>query len=171
MSTSLGLAAGEQVIWQGRPVPGFHMQAMNMRHIAGGVLSGALVVYLIFFNPDAIQVSQRFVWVVLTYAAIGQLLSGLFWAPFLLMRSRYVLTTKRAFITTSPLWFWSRTKRYPIDAGTVLNLEPGPPDTIWFLEETHETDESKIKKSYGFQRIDEGAKVYRLMRKIQTGEA
>ncbi|MGR3492221.1 MAG: aspartate carbamoyltransferase catalytic subunit, partial [Shimia sp.] len=79
----------------------------------------------------------------------------------------YTLTTRRAFIATDKPIVGRKLSSYPLAPDTKIDFIDGPPDTIHFAEKTHRGDNGTTVTPIGFERIDGGREVLRLMRGVQ----
>jgi hypothetical protein len=84
-------------------------------------------------------------------------------------KTLYALTNRRALILV--LGRKVSVKSWPIRPETVIDYEPGLEANIYVATETHTDSEGdKTHTRVGFDLIEDGDKVYRLIRQIQTGE-
>ena len=93
-----------------------------------------------------------------------------FWGAWRRRHTWYTLTDRRAFIATDTPFVGRRLKSYPIESDTSIDYAPGAPATIHFAHETRRTKNGSRQVDIGFERIDQGDEVYRLMRNIQRGD-
>lgn len=160
------LDAGEAILWQGRPDSSVSLQTMNLfSAIFGAFFAG----FALFWMAVAMQGGGSFWMFGLIHFAVGVgvFLSGVFWDAFRRRHSWYTLTDRRAFIATN-LPLQGRTlKSYPIRHDTVLELIDGTPASIHFASRTKRTKNGTREIPVGFERIEEGRKVYTMMRDIQ----
>jgi len=171
MSTPQGwgsiLDAGEKIIWQGRPDGKITLRARNI----------LMLIFGLFFAGFALF------WMVMAYSAgggfwmfglihfsvgIGIISSATFWGAFKRRRSWYTLTDRRAIIASDLPIIGKRLKSWPITSQSVLELEQGPPDTVNFAEKIKRGKNGSYTVSIGFERIENGQDVYRLMRDVQA---
>ncbi len=166
MNAPLELAAGERVIWSGRPRKGLHFRAIEGQHFFPVMVMAAIVVAVYFGAIDLADMDTP-LGPFLLFCTFAFGVSVMIWEPYLLIRSRYYLTKDRAYIVTSPLPLWTRTKSYPLSAFTILDYQPGPLATIWFHTEVRETQDGERTVRAGFRFIEEGALIHQIMRDIQ----
>ncbi|MEJ1992666.1 MAG: aspartate carbamoyltransferase catalytic subunit [Maritimibacter sp.] len=168
------LSPGEQVLWQGRPDPGFQMAVGN----------GGLALFGMFFASFAgfwmVMAAQEpgpFWLFGLPFFLIGSgiILSAVFWATFRRRRSWYTLTDQRGFIATDLPILGRRLKSYPISADTVVEYQPGALASIYFGSEERSGQNGAYLVPVGFERIAEGDHVlgliYELQQKAKEGGA
>ncbi len=161
------LDEGEKILWQGRPDTRIHVKPSNIFVVLFGL---GFAGFALFWMVMAAAAGGGF-WVFgLLHFAVGLALAlaPIFWGPYKRRRTWYTLTNRRAFIATDLPLRGKQLKSYPITEETVLDYAPGPPATIHFETETHRTSKGRnVQVPIGFERIDNGDKVYRLMRDIQ----
>ncbi len=85
-------------------------------------------------------------------------------------RTWYTLTDRRAFIATDLAVSGRRFKSYPIDEDTRLDFVEGDPSSVHFAEAVRRGRNSTYRIPVGFERIENGREVYRLIRKVQAGD-
>lgn len=165
----------ETILWTGAPRPGLSFKPSDI------LLSG----FGLFFFGFAVF------WTVMagsmgSETGVFGLISPLFGVPFILVggyllfgrffweayvrgNTRYALTNRRAIVATSAM---RRTmKSYPITRASEIELEYGPPDTVNFASRFVRTKRGGHSVAIGFERIEDGAHVYRLLRRVRSGEA
>jgi hypothetical protein len=174
------LQPGERILWEGAPLPG-------VRHWPRLVFLSLFGVPFLMFGLGGTGVALRHifwlgeVWIGLLTLALGLAFLGVGFALVLGQwveaatahrRIRYALSTRCAYITRK-----SRRRRldsYPILPQTALEIEHGKGyDHIWFhvRSETDSDSPGGLATSrIGFEGIADGARVYQLMRGIQTGQ-
>lgn len=176
------LDEGERILWQGRPsgrvrflprhIPqllfglffaGFALFWMTMAAAMGGPRSG---------EPAVFQLFPLFG---LPFLAVGLYMAGghIFWAAHKRRHTNYTLTTRRGFIATEVMG--RRTlESYPLESDPRLE-ESGAGDTVWFAQKRVATRTKHGTRSHdrpiGFELIEDGRKVYGLIRKARKGEA
>ena len=177
------LDPGERILWQGRPEPGL----LPVRLPPGQMVMGAIFTGFSLFWMSAAG------WIVgggdsgggiggpfrffplfgLPFLLIGlySLFGFIFWRAHVRRHTWYTLTDRRAFIATDLPLRGRRLASYPITGGSVLSLDQGPPDTVIFAQEMRRTRRGLREERIGFERIPDGANVYRLMRDIQRKAA
>ncbi len=79
---------------------------------------------------------------------------------------RYGLSNKRAYVATS---WWNHTmESYPILAQSYIALEQGRLDTVWFLRRQNVDDDGdRQTEKIGFEGLEDGTEVCKLLRQIQ----
>ncbi len=83
---------------------------------------------------------------------------------------RYALTNKRAYIAKS--WWDHSMESYPILPNSNVELKEGRFDTVYFFtEHGRDSDGDKTTKKIGFEYIENGMEVYRLLRDVQAQAA
>lgn len=174
------LDSDEKLLWDGEPAAGIRVRGGDIAQSVFGLFFGGFAIFWVTMASSMMSGSSfgddmgffRFFplfgvpfIIVGAYMVIGQY----FWKAFVRSRTRYALTTKRAFIAKSA---WGRSlKSFSISADTQLEYEPGQEATIWFAKEERRGSKGRrytVKK--GFEYIPDGDRVYRLMRQVQQGE-
>lgn len=93
-----------------------------------------------------------------------------FWKAYLRRHTHYTLTNKRAFIGTSV--FGRRSlESFPISPDTPINLIDGALTTVNFASRTKRSKNGSYEVPVGFEYIENGRKVYALMRESQESAA
>lgn len=166
------LSSGEKVLWEGRPVPGFKFSKYAIGKSAVGAI---FFLFAIFWMVMAFGITSGgptpswgfFPLFGLPFALVGAYLTfgHFFWDKWKRDKSNYALSDRRAFIATD--LFGKSLKSYPIDRDTVLTFEPGSPPSVYFAEKTKRTKNGSYTIPIGFERIDEGEAVYRLLLAMQ----
>ncbi|TNF19198.1 MAG: aspartate carbamoyltransferase catalytic subunit [Rhodobacteraceae bacterium] len=162
------LNPGETILWQGRPDGGFHLAIGQIAVAVFGVFfAGFAVIWMVL----AASGPGGFWMFGLLHFAVGAgvTLHALFWPGFRRRRTWYTLTSERAFIATDLPIRGRGLKSYPITADTALQLEDGPPGSIWFAHEYRHTGKRSRRVNIGFERIADPRPVLRLMTDIQRG--
>lgn len=162
----------ERIIWQGRPDGAIVFRAPQL---VGLIFGAAFAGFALIWMIVAAQAGGYFWMFGLLHFAVGIAvgIGGLFLDRLRRRRSVYSLSNKRAFIASDMPLMGRRLKSFPITAETVLETDGNDPATIYFASETrrHHTRRGSRTSTMpiGFVRIDDGANVYALLRKIQRG--
>ena len=164
------LATGEKIVWEGRPVPGFKVSKTSLLKSGFGVF---FLLFSIFWVASAAGMgsgrggSGFFPLFGLPFVAVGAYLTfgHFYWEKWKRSHTTYALSDRRAFIATD--LFGKSLDSYPIEPDTVLTFEPGFPPTVYFAEKHRRTKNGSYTVPIGFERIDEGETVYRLLLTIQ----
>lgn len=169
----------ERLLWEDAPVSGIHigpgaifLSLFGMPFLLAGLgtliaglsqmlnlnfadADGALGIYLIFFSLPFVTFGGIMVF--------GPWVKG----PIAARRVRYALSNRRAYIAKS---YWRRTMDvYVIKPDDPVELEQGRrADTVTFgRENSRDSDGNSKTTMIGFENISDGARVYKLIRKIQ----
>ena len=78
----------------------------------------------------------------------------------------YTLSNRRAFIA-SRHFGRKRLRIYPIDPTISIDLQLGPPDTVYFIKETYRDDGETKTRSVGFEMVQDGRELAAKIREIQ----
>jgi hypothetical protein len=163
------LDEGEEILWQGRPDSAFAFQPRMMIMTVFGVFFAG---FALFWMLMASMAGGYFWMFGLIHFAVGiGIVAGTLWGPtFRRRRTWYTLTDRRAFVATDLPLVGRRLKSYPITAGSVLSYDQQDPATIHFAHEMRRGRNGSTRVDVGFDRIHDGAEVYRLMRQVQRGQ-
>lgn len=161
------LDKGEQILWQGQPVPGFTFQ-FAMIPIAGfGAIFAGFALFWMILAARTGGIFWMFGLIHFAFG-VGLVVTTLFGTPWKRRRTWYTLTNRRAFIATDLPLRGRKLRSYPITDRTVLEFDHQTPGTISFA---HESAGSEGWHRVGFDRIAESEQVYALLRKVQRGAA
>lgn len=161
------LDPGENIIWQGRPDGAITLRPRNIMLLIFGLFFAG---FALFWMIMVAQAGGGFWMFGLLHFAVGAgiVFAALFWGAYRRRRSWYTLTNTRAIIATDLPLIGKRLKSWPITAESVLDLQQGPPDTVNFAETIKRGKNGSYRVSIGFERIEDGREVYRLMRDVQA---
>lgn len=158
----------ERILWQGQPDASITFG----RDTVFGLLFGlAFAGFALFWMSMAARAGGAF-WmfgIVHFSVGVGLCAGAVLWRPWTRHHTWYTLTDRRAFIATDLPVSGRSLKSYPITAGTVLETDGADPATIWFHEETRRSRRGSYRHRVGFERVRDGAGLYRRMREIQKG--
>lgn len=160
------LDADEEILWQGRPDGKVVFKPGNITLFLFGLFFAGFALFWMVMAASA----GGFFWAfgLIHFAVgIGMSFGALFWSAYRRRNSWYTLTNRRAFIATEMPLVGRRLKSYPITETTVLDFDSGTPATIHFAEETRRTKNGTRTVKIGFERIDDGRRVYGLIREVQ----
>lgn len=158
----------ERILWQGRPDSSTSFTAKN----TGVALFGcAFAGFALFWMVMASQAGGYFWMFGLLHflVGVGIILSAIFGSAYLRKRTWYTLTNKRAMIGTQLPIKGKGLKSYPITKDTELDFRDEQPASIFFAQKIKRGKNGSHTVNVGFERIDDGRKVYGIFRKIQGG--
>jgi hypothetical protein len=162
------LDADEKIVWQGRPDDKIALRAGNiLLAVFGLIFAGFALLWMIIASG-----SGGYFWMfglIHFFVGLGLSFGAIFWGGWRRRHTWYTLSNRRAFIATDLPIRGKRLKSFPITANTVLDYRKGQPATIIFGQELRNSNNSTHKVDIGFERIDDGREVYRMMRDIQKG--
>lgn len=163
------LDADETLIWQGRPDGGF---SFKMANIFATIFSLFFAGFAVFWMMTAYEGGAGFWMFGLIHfsAGVGMFVNQIFGDTYRRRRMWYSLSNKRAFIATQPMILGRKLKSYPITSTTQLELSTGALTDIIFASKIRYNNKRRYETDIGFRRLDDGSKVYALMRQIQQGE-
>lgn len=162
------LDPGETILWQGRPDGKVIILAKNIVTLLFGLFFGGFALFWVvmagamgggmfaLFGVPHFLVGAGIVW------------GAIYWGPYKQRRTWYTLTDRRALIATELPIRGRRLKSWPINPDTPIDFQPGPPASVFFASEMKRGEHSSYQVPIGFERIEDGDTVYRLIRSIQT---
>ncbi|MEM6587499.1 MAG: aspartate carbamoyltransferase catalytic subunit [Pseudomonadota bacterium] len=156
----------EKVLWQGRPDAKVRLRASKLV----GVVFGLFFAGFALFWMIAASMAGGFFWMfglLHFFVGLGVAAGSLYGSSWRRKHSWYTLTDRRAFIATDMPLSGRSLKSYPITQQTILDYDGNDPATIHFNHEMRRRKNGQVKVAVGFERIQNGAEVYRLMRGIQ----
>ncbi|WP_422031344.1 aspartate carbamoyltransferase catalytic subunit [Roseovarius sp.] len=160
----------ETVLWQGRPDGGMTLKAGNiMGFLFGLFFAGFALVWMVLASQ-----AGGFFWMfglLHFFVGVGIAFGSTFWSAWRRRHTWYTLTDRRAFIATDLPFRGRSLKSYPITKSTVIDYDGGEPASIMFNHEMRRKKNGHYRVDVGFERIENGAEVYRMMRDIQKGQA
>lgn len=160
----------EQILWQGRPDQDFHMAAGQIfAAIFGLFFAGFALFWMVMASRGGGPM-----WMFgLIHFSVGVYMVwwSIYGATYSRRNTWYTLTDKRAFIATDFLTKGRELNSYPITADMRFRFHEGELSTIHFAQERRKGSKGRsYTVDVGFERIDEGEKVLKLMHKIQDRE-
>lgn len=168
------LDEGEDLVWEGRPNPGLRFRISDIfKSIFGLFFFGFALFWIIMASTIGAGapggMGLIFPLFGLPFVVIGayMMVGRFFWDSFVRSKTVYALTTKRGIIARSA--FGRSLKSYPIKRGTEVEYLPGEEATIYFGKEERRGKNGTYTVKRGFEYINGGDEVYRLMRAIQQG--
>jgi len=161
------LDPGERIIWQGRPDGAVTLTPQNIMLLVFGLFFAG---FALFWMTGAAGAGGFFWMFGLLHFSVGLGLavSALFGGAYLRRHSWYTLTTRRALIARDLPFLGKKLKSWLIAADAPLELIQGPPDTVNFAQKTKHSKNSTYLVPVGFERIEDGREVYRMICDIQT---
>ena len=169
------LDRGERLLWEGEPAAGLRFRASDLPVSFFGLFFFGFAVFWTYMASGAMSMPGGFGYIFplfgLPFLTVGfyLLVGRFFWDSYVRSKTRYALTNKRAIKATTA---WGRKlKSWPIHSDTRLEYEPGELATIWFAEEVKRGSKGRTYTTkHGFEYVQGGDELYRLMRKVQQGE-
>lgn len=164
------LDPGERILWQGRPQAGLYFAPGQIGTAAFSLFFSG---FAVFWMTLAAQAGGSFWMFGLIHFSVGIVM---FWSAVLgptirRRRTWYTLTDRRAFIATDLPLRGRQLKHYPITESTQLTLTDDQPPTLHFAREDRRGGKGRrYTVDVGFERIEDGEKVYSLMRKLRRSE-
>lgn len=170
---------GEKIIWEGRPLPGFHQPGKSLFLMIFGlpflVIGVALFVFGLHRLTQVDTASDAGLALFLTAFALpfGALGGFLVFGPYVSARNaarrvRYALSNRAAYVERTTLG--RKFEVYPILPMTALEIEEGKKvSSIWVharMERDSDGDMGTVRA--GFENIADGQSVYQLIRQIQA---
>lgn len=164
------LDPGETVLWQGQPDDSIILGPGTIGLLLFGVVFAG---FALLWMMMAAQAGGAFWMFGLLHFSVGVgiCIGAVAWTPWKRHHTWYTLTDRRAFIATDMPVMGRNLSSWPITPETVLQTDGGDPATIWFHEEVRQGRNGPSRHRVGFERVSDGAMLYRQMRKIQKGAA
>lgn len=158
---------GEEILWQGQPDPSFDLKPRQFGLALFGIMFAGFALFWMIMAARsggsmwAFGLIHFFVGVAL---AIGPQL----FSAYRRRNTWYTLTDRRAFIATEFAVAGKKLKSFPINQDTRLDFIDETPATIHFAETIQRSKNGSYRVPVGFERIEDGREVYRLVRDIQS---
>ena len=158
----------EEILWQGRPDPAFHVDWDKGLEMLFGLFFWG---FSIFWMMMASRAGGGFWLFGIPFFMIGffMVIGRHFWKTYLRRNTWYTLTNKRAIIATNIAVKGKSLKSWPINHKTPIEYHQGPPDTLIFAHEERRGKNGTYTIDIGFERIRDGAHVFKLMRTPPKG--
>ena len=158
------LEAGEKVLWQGRPSTAPHIAMRQLAKLASGLFGLGLFLYLA--GRLQMQVAPYWdVWVVVLAVFFASIPADILRAMLVRRWTHYALTDRRALIATAYPLYGERVQSIPIQQGTRVDHLRGRRSSVLFPLKSRFCGGANA----GFERIDGGDEVCRLVGRIQRG--
>lgn len=164
------LDAGETIVWQGRPDAAVVFKASHIFTLLFGM---AFSGFSVFWMAAASRGGGGFWMLGLIHFTAGIFvgIGPIFGGPYKRRHTWYTLTNKRAFIATNLPMRGRKLKSYPIIASTAISYEDNTVPSLYFASRTRRSNNRNREIPIGFERIEDGPEVMKLIRKIQQGNA
>lgn len=168
------LDRGEKLLWEGAPRAGLRFRASDLLLSGFGAVFFAFAVFWTYMASGAMEagpIGMVFPLFGLPFLAVGfyLMVGRFFWNSYVRSKTRYALTNKRAIVARSAAG--RKLKSWPITSHTRLEFEPGEEATIWFAEEIKRGSKGRTYTTkHGFEYIEGGDELYRLIRRVKEGE-
>lgn len=162
----------ENILWQGRPVPGFTLTPMSIVKLLSGAIFAGFALFWIIMASTSISGGLGWFFGVFglpfLFIGLGIMASGTIWPPYRQKHTWYSLTHKRAFIATDLPLVGRQLKSYPMREDDLLELVDGPLQSVYFTSETATSEGRDYAVKIGFERLTDGREVYRMLRDIRA---
>jgi hypothetical protein len=160
------LDPGEQILWQGSPVP---RPGPPLRRRRDRLMPFAIIAFSIFWMIQAMQ-AGGILWLfglVFLYLGVREFRRQPARARDALAGTFYTLTDRRAFIATE-IGGKRDLKSYPIGKDTVVELVDGVPGSVYFSTgAAGDSSFGGIRFRAGFELVEDARSVYARIREIQ----
>lgn len=159
----------ERILWQGRPDGQLVLSALHLPLVLFGTAFAGFALFWMIMAAFA----GGFFWMfglIHFFVGAGLVVGPPLFSAFRRQRTWYTLTDRRAFIATDLPLTGRKFKSYPIDEDTRLDFVDGDPSSVHFAEAVRRGKNRTYRVPVGFERIEGGREVYRLIRKVQAGE-
>lgn len=160
------LMDGEEILWQGRPDASFQFGAGQ---IGAALFGTAFAGFAAFWMLMASMAGGYFWTFGLIHFSVGiaMIFGAFFWSPWRRKHTWYTLTSRRAFIATDLPFSGRKLKSWSIDSDSRLDYQSGRKSTVTFARDFRQTKNGTSAVPIGFERIEDGAEVYRMMTEIR----
>lgn len=165
------LDADEKILWTGQPKPGLSFKPSDLLLSGFGFFFFAFAIFWTTMASSMGSEAGLFGYIFPLFGVPfilvgGYLLFGrFFWEAYSRGKTRYALTNRRAIIAKSAMG--RSMTSHPITGSSPVEMEIGPPDTVNFATRFVRTKNGGHNVPVGFERIEDGAAVYKLLREIK----
>ncbi|WP_235871424.1 aspartate carbamoyltransferase catalytic subunit [Shimia sediminis] len=160
----------EAILWQGRPDGALTFDTGNIFALIFGLFFAGFALFWMIMASQAGGVFWMF-GLLHFFVGLAVAIGPTFYSAFRRRHTWYTLTNRRAFIATDMPIRGRSLGSYPITRSTSMSLQEGPLDTLWFASTAKRTKNGTRTVKIGFERIEQGRDVLRMMRDIQEGRA
>lgn len=161
------LDADESILWQGSPDPSVHLDIAKLGALGFGLAFSGFALFWMIMASQAGGLFWMF-GLIHFFAGVAVGFGPIFGTAWVRRHTFYTLTTKRAFIAKDLPIKGRSLKSYPITAGTVIDLDLGPPGSVFFATESKRRENGYDTIQIGFERISDAQDVFRRMRDVQN---
>lgn len=160
------LDPGETVLWQGPPDGKVVVTGRSIFMLFFGL---SFAGFALFWMIIASQAGGGFWMFGLIHFSVGLgiCFAATYWPAYRRRNSWYTLTNTRAMIASDLPVLGKKLDSYPITADTVLEFRDEALATINFATRRKRSNNGYRTVPIGFERIENGREVYRLMRDVQ----
>lgn len=157
------LDEGESILWQGRPDGRVSFRLSKLFQAVFGVFFAGFAVFWMAMAAQAGGIFWMF-GLLHFFVGAGMVFAAIFADAWRRRHTWYTLSDKRAFVATDVPFKGRKLVDYDINETMRISFLEGPPDSIYF---TTRKGVNKTRRPTGFDRIEGGKEVYRMMRDIQ----
>lgn len=167
----------ETLLWEGAPGRGIRVRPANIVMSLFGVFFFGFAVFWTYMagsmGGSDDPLGGAFALFGLPFVAVGAylLIGQYFWDAYERSRTRYALSSHRAFVAKQT--FGRQLRTFPIRPETEIELQPGPEGSIYFAKEVTyggKHGRTRHEKKHGFEFIADADAVYRLIRDVKRGK-
>ncbi len=160
------LKRDEVILWQGRPTRSFAPGVAAIFPILFGLLFTSIAAYTVYRTLDGGAFFT--LGIVFMTAGLSVVMHALFNGMLIRRWSHYALTNHRAFVLIDHPWLGVDTTDWPINEQTKLRHNNQEPMTISFAHAPRRFFGRK-PRVIGFEHIEDGLSVYRVMMDVRGG--
>ena len=164
------LDEGEEILWQGRPDGRFVFKPSMVFTTLFGLAFAGFALFWMIMASAAGGGFWMFGLIHFT-VGIGVMVGPLIGSMWMRRHTWYTLTERRAFIARDLPVMGRSLKSYPITAETVIDYQQNALDSIYFASQTKRTKNGTREVPIGFEQLDDGPQVLKLIRQIQRDPA
>ena len=163
----------EKILWTGQPQPGLMFKPSDLALSGFGFFFFAFAIFWTTMAGSMGSEAGLFGYIFPLFGVPfilvgGYLLFGrFFWDAYVRGKTRYALTNRRAIVAKSA--FGRSMASHPITKSSEIELQVCTPDTVNFAAKFVRTKNGGHNVPVGFERIEDGATVYKLLREIKNG--
>ena len=165
------LEEGEEILWQGRPDGRIALRPSNWFMLLFGIAFGGFALFWMVMAGALGGGTFALFGLPHFLIGAGMVWSAVYWSAYRRRRSWYTLTNRNAYIATDLPIMGKRLKSWPITRDMKLEFVDEEPATIWFASRLKRGKNGTYRVPVGFERIEDGRKVYALFREARKQAA
>lgn len=164
------LDPGEEILWQGQPDTRVSWRFRDYGTLLFGLVFAGFALFWMIMASQAPGAFWMF-GLIHFFVGLSVAVGPVFWSAWRRRHTWYTLTSARAFIATDLPLRGRKLKSWPITKNTPLSLDETSPGSAWFAEELRRGKNRTYSVDIGFERIENAAKIYQMLRNVQRNSA